>query len=168
MMKKTVDMYTLIFRRLGISTLLFIYLLILAGGIVRSTGSGMGCPDWPKCFGQWIPPTEASELPTDYKDVYANQRRQKNLRLADYLDKIGFYNLSHQLRYDRSMYEEADFNVYKTWTEYINRLLGVLVGFLILLMAAFSLRFIRTDPVTTGASFSGAGVGGPSGVDWLQ
>ncbi|MFP4089715.1 MAG: COX15/CtaA family protein [Cyclobacteriaceae bacterium] len=133
------------FRRLSLITLASVYILILIGGIVRSTGSGMGCPDWPKCFGSWVPPTEADQLPTDYKEIYAAQRAQKNERFTAYLDFIGFPNLAEQIRQDKSILVEEDFNAVKTWTEYLNRLFGAIVGLLILATFLASLRHFKSD-----------------------
>ena len=130
---------------LGVTTLVSVYLLILVGGIVRSTGSGMGCPDWPKCFGRWVPPTEVSQLPTDYKQTYSQQRAAKNERFANYLGAFGFAQLADQIRNDASILEEEDFNATKTWIEYLNRLMGAVVGLLILATFIVSLRHWNQD-----------------------
>lgn len=79
----------------SILSMVFTYLLIFIGGLVRVSGAGMGCPDWPRCFGRWIPPTSLSQLP-------------------DYIDP-------------------EKFNLVLAWVEYLNRLFGALVGFIILI-----------------------------------
>lgn len=134
------------FRILSIASLVAVYVLILVGGIVRSTGSGMGCPDWPQCFGQWVPPTDAAQLPENYKEIYSQHRAEKNQKFSRYLDVLGFGHLAQQIRTDQSILQEADFNSAKTWTEYINRLVGVLVGFLIIGTWLASLKSMKTDP----------------------
>lgn len=133
------------FHKLSISTLVAVYILILIGGIVRSTGSGMGCPDWPKCFGKWVPPTDVSELPPNYKEVYADYRDKKNQRFARYLRMVGMGNTAEQLLNDDSVLVEADFNATKTWIEYFNRITGVIIGFLIFAVFVYSLKFWKTD-----------------------
>jgi cytochrome c oxidase assembly protein subunit 15 len=133
------------FRRFGIITITAIYLLILVGGVVRSTGSGMGCPDWPKCFGQWVPPTEESQLPSNYKDIYAGKRKVKNLKLASYFDAMGLSELSYAIAHDPAIYIEPTFNPTKTWIEYLNRLLGALIGLFVIATFLYSWRFRQKD-----------------------
>ncbi len=99
------------YKRFAYITIGAVYLLILVGGIVRATGSGMGCPDWPMCFGMWIPPTSIDQLPVNYQEIFGAKLKS-----------------------------EVEFNVFKTWIEYINRLIGVLIGFLIFLTLFFSYR----------------------------
>ncbi len=85
-------------KKFALATFVLTLMVIVAGGVVRTTQSGMGCPDWPKCFGMWVPPTTASQLPADF---------EKYLKAQD---------IDHT------------FNAYHTWIEYINRLLGALLG----------------------------------------
>ncbi|GAB3169888.1 COX15/CtaA family protein [Telluribacter humicola] len=105
-----------LFRRLALVTVAVVYLLIMIGGIVRSTGAGMGCPDWPKCFGSWVPPTEESQLPLNYKEIYGAKLKG-----------------------------EVEFNAVKTWTEYVNRLFGVFTGLMIFATLLASIPFLRSD-----------------------
>ena len=53
-------------QRLALWTTATTYFLILVGGLVRASGAGLGCPDWPRCFGSWIPPASAASLPPQF------------------------------------------------------------------------------------------------------
>jgi cytochrome c oxidase assembly protein subunit 15 len=141
------------FYKLTRSTLIAVYLLILVGGVVRSTGSGMGCPDWPKCFGQWMPPTSVEQLPDDYKETYSDYRHKKNERFAKYLIAFGFDETASKILNDQSIREEADFNAVKTWIEYLNRIVGVIIGILIFAVFVYSIRFWKSNRILTILSF---------------
>lgn len=104
------------FRRLALLTVVVVYVLVLLGGIVRSTGAGMGCPDWPKCFGSWVPPTKESQLPSNYKEIFGQKLKG-----------------------------EVEFNPLKTWIEYLNRLFGAFTGLLIFGTLLASTSFFRKD-----------------------
>jgi heme a synthase len=133
------------FRRWAIMTALATIFLIWIGGWVRATGSGMGCPDWPKCFGVWVPPTSEAALPADYLEKYGEQRLKKNQRVAKTLAKMGFNDLAYLIQNDPSVFVHEPFNAYKTWTEYLNRLAGVLVGLFIFLTLIFSFQIRKLD-----------------------
>jgi heme a synthase len=96
------------FQRLALSTTAITYFLILVGGLVRASGAGLGCPDWPRCFGSWIPPFSAADLPADF--------------------------------------DPALFNPTLMWTEYLNRVLGVTVGLMILATTISAWRHHRREP----------------------
>lgn len=96
------------FQRLALWTTATTYLLILVGGLVRASGAGLGCPDWPRCFGSWFPPSSVADLPPQF--------------------------------------DPSQFNPTLMWTEYLNRLLGVTVGFLILATAISAWRSHRRNP----------------------
>ncbi len=133
------------FRFWSVLTVISIYLLILVGGIVRATGSGMGCPDWPRCFGQWVPPTRADQLPADYKQVYTAQRVAKNQKLARTLAGLGFKQVAGEIFAHPTQYIETDFNATKTWIEYVNRLLGALIGIFVFVTAVVAWPYWRRD-----------------------
>ncbi|MCS7189194.1 MAG: COX15/CtaA family protein [Bacteroidia bacterium] len=97
------------FRRLALGVFILFFLVIAAGVSVRVLGAGMGCPDWPTCYGRLIPPLREADLPPDYRQRYA-----VGGRLAEPFDPL------------------------KTWVEYINRLLSVLAGLGVILLVGYS------------------------------
>ena len=126
--------YSKAFIRFNWLTVVLIFLVVIAGSFVRITGSGMGCPDWPKCFGQWIPPTDSAELPDDYKEVFLEKRVKKIKKFTSVLSLFSLDEYAQSINEDPNLLKEQPFNVFKTWTEYINRLAGFLTGNAILLV----------------------------------
>lgn len=96
------------YQKTAFATVFATLFLILVGGLVRAAGAGLGCPDWPKCFGTWIPPTNVADLPDGF--------------------------------------EASQFNVWKTWIEYVNRLVGVVIGLLIIATFLRSFRYRKLEP----------------------
>lgn len=113
-----------------------VYLIFLAGSVVRMTGSGMGCPDWPKCFGHYIPPTSEEQLTwkpnTPFKKGYIIIHNDALFVANSSLKTASEFNPENWSAYKK--HEYAQFNVYHTYTEYVNRLASVLSGFMFLIL----------------------------------
>lgn len=145
------------FRRLIRTEIVLIYLVIIAGSVVRMTGSGMGCPDWPKCFGYLVPPTEESQV------LWKEYTEFEKGRIIVHGDKlfVAKYTFNSSDSFETQNWEAytkhdyAIFNPFHTWTEYINRLLGALSGIPMLLLLFISLYRIRTDLISFGLALLG-------------
>ena len=141
--------------RKTIISIVIVYLVILAGGIVRMTGSGMGCPDWPKCFGFLIPPTERSQLEWNSNSEYNKNQiviiDEKLFYANDKFKSKSKFEMSNWSEYTKHDYSK--FNVYHTWIEYINRLIGAIAGLSVLILFVNSLKFFKTKKIITGLSF---------------
>ena len=124
------------FLALALTTIAAVYFLILVGGTVRATGAGMGCPDWPLCFGQLIPPTAESQLPPNWREIYSHRG-----------------------------YADAPFDPIKTWTEYLNRLVGAVIGLLVVSTALLAWPYRRSDPAVVWSAWAAVFFVGLNG--WL-
>jgi cytochrome c oxidase assembly protein subunit 15 len=150
------------FHTIAKVTLILVYLVIIAGAVVRMTGSGMGCPDWPKCFGYYIPPTEASQLEWKsnhfYEDgmvIIVNEELQ--VAKEDFTTATSF-NITNWEPYTKHDY--AIFNAFHTWVEYINRLFGALAGLATLVLLVGSFWYWREQKsITLLSIFSVLGMG---------
>jgi len=134
------------FQKITKTALILVYLVIVAGALVRMTGSGMGCPDWPRCFGYYIPPTDIKELMWSPNHEFSKGQviiKDEKLWVANKtFTTTDSYNPENWEVYTKHDY--AEFNPVHTWVEYINRLTGALAGLAVLAMAFASLRFRKT------------------------
>lgn len=123
------------FQVLAVSALVALLLLIAAGAVVRVTGSGMGCPDWPTCWGRLVPPTAVGQV--DFERLPVERFRRKAERMGRDPSLVTRESL------------RAEFNARHVWTEFINRLLSLPVGFLTLFCAGMSFGQVRQRPLVT-------------------
>lgn len=122
-------------------TLVLTFIVIIAGSVVRMTGSGMGCPDWPKCFGHLIPPTDTEEL------SYSPGKSFSKGQMIIMNDTLWVANrdITSSIRFERNEWHKypkhdyAIFNVLHTWVEYINRLATVVYGIPVLILSLLCL-----------------------------
>ena len=106
----------------------------------------MGCPDWPKCFGYMIPPTEESQL-------FFKPHHHYNEGEMILLNSERFYTALKDFKSDElinlsnwNLFEKHDYVTYDpvhTWIEYLNRLIGALAGIPILLFTIISIYYWR-------------------------
>ena len=133
------------------TALILVYLVIVAGAVVRMSGSGMGCPDWPKCFGYYIPPTNISELTWsqnhDFEKGQVIIRGEKLLIAKDNFNSGENFDENHWTVYTKHDY--ATFNPTHTWVEYINRLFGAVAGLACLAMAIASISYWKQNKKVT-------------------
>jgi len=104
------------FQKLATAALVSVLVLMFVGAIVRVTGAGMGCPDWPTCWGCLIPPTSVEQV--DFSKLPIEKFQRKAERMG---------------RDPATITEESlrrEFNPRHVWTEFINRLTSLPVGFL--------------------------------------
>lgn len=103
------------FQKLATAALISVLLLMFVGAIVRVTGSGMGCPDWPTCWGCLIPPTKVEQVDFNKLPIERFQKR------AEREGRDPATITREELR--------TEFNPRHVWTEFINRLCSLPVGF---------------------------------------
>ncbi len=102
------------FQKIAFSALVSVLLLLFVGAIVRVTGAGLGCPDWPTCWGCLVPPWKVEQVDLSKLDFEKFQRKAERLE-----------------RDPSTVTPESileSFNPRHVWTEYVNRLFALPVG----------------------------------------
>jgi cytochrome c oxidase assembly protein subunit 15 len=128
------------FQRCAMAALVSVLALMFVGAIVRVSGAGMGCPDWPKCWGCLIPPTKVEDVDFEKLDIAKFQRKAE--RMGRDPNTIS-----------ESILRE-EFNARHVWTEFVNRLFSLPVGLFTLLTFVLSFGYRKSKPLLFFASFA--------------
>ena len=121
------------FQKTALAALLATIFLIYVGAIVRATGSGLGCPDWPKCWGEFIPPTSLDQVDFDKLNIEKFQKKNPSITRESLA---------------------AEFNPVHVWVEFINRLVSLPVGLFTLSTFLLSFQFLRKQKRVFFGSFA--------------
>jgi cytochrome c oxidase assembly protein subunit 15 len=120
------------FQKFATAALVSVIVLIFVGAIVRVSGAGMGCPDWPKCWGRWVPPTQVEQV-----DVATLPFEKFERAARRYGRDLSTVTPEHILE---------SFNPVHTWTEYLNRLTSLPVGLFSVATLVLALLHQRQRP----------------------
>ena len=129
-----------LYQKLAAAALISVLFLIFVGATVRVTGAGMGCPDWPTCWGLLIPPTHVEQVDFDKLPVEKFQRK------AERMGRDPSTITRETLR--------EEFNPRHVWTEFINRLCSLPVGFFALATFIAAFWQAKTRPKVFWLSFT--------------
>ncbi|MBG7607072.1 MAG: COX15/CtaA family protein [Verrucomicrobia bacterium] len=130
-----------LYQKLATAALVSVLFLIFVGAIVRVTGAGMGCPDWPTCWGLLIPPTSVEQV--DFEKLPVEKFQRKAERMGRDPSTISRESL------------RDEFNPRHVWTEFINRLCSLPVGFFSLATFIAAFWQAKERPVVFWLSFTG-------------
>jgi cytochrome c oxidase assembly protein subunit 15 len=129
-----------VFQKFATAALVAVIVLIFIGAIVRVSGAGMGCPDWPRCWGRLIPPTRVEQVDLSKLDFKKFEKAA-----ARYGRDPATVTPEHILE---------SFNPVHTWTEFVNRLASLPVGFFSMATLVLALLRERSRPSVPVAAFA--------------
>ena len=131
------------------ATLICVMMVVLVGSLVKVSDSGMGCPDWPKCYGHLVPPFSANEVIFQKNQYYfAGQMIIDNNKL--WSANKNFTSVDNFDSKNWTIYNKHNYTIYNpihTLIEYINRLATVVLGIFALLMLIYSFAFLKTKKI---------------------
>ena len=128
-------------QKLALLSIVLLIVLIFAGAIVRVTGSGLGCPDWPTCWGELIPPTSIEQVDEAYLEKKLPKFKKSARRFGRDPDEITVERLIEE------------YDPVQTWIEFTNRLLALpvlLANFLLMIACLRSRIFPKLGIIALG------------------